>query len=119
MISLSTIPYELVIFQNEKGWLSWLDVSIGKLVKQTSTKLGRLDVMCHNPYNAVLCAGHSKVFNFTGLKSYIDYSGIHSTFYFIYEKCNSSQPIKYFRVTKYSFSLNSSTVFSNNKNDIV
>jgi U3 small nucleolar RNA-associated protein 7 len=33
---------------------------MGKLVKQTSTRLGRLDIMCQNPYNAVLCCGHSK-----------------------------------------------------------
>ena len=33
---------------------------MGKLVKQTSTHLGRLDIMCQNPYNAVLCCGHSK-----------------------------------------------------------
>lgn len=40
--------------------LSWLDVSMGKLVRQTPTRHGRLDVMCQNPRNAVLCLGHSQ-----------------------------------------------------------
>lgn len=35
-------------------------MSIGKLIRQTSTHNGRLDVMCQNPSNAVICAGHSK-----------------------------------------------------------
>ena len=46
--------------QNEYGRLNWLDVSMGKMVKQTKTHLGRLDVMCQNPSNAVLCCGHSR-----------------------------------------------------------
>lgn len=33
---------------------------MGKMVKQTSTRLGRLDVMTHNPANAVLCCGHAQ-----------------------------------------------------------
>lgn len=33
---------------------------MGKMVRRTPTKLGRLDVMCQNPSNAVLCCGHSK-----------------------------------------------------------
>ena len=47
-------------FQSDKGWLSWLDVSMGKMVRQISTRLGRLDVMTHNPANAVVCCGHAK-----------------------------------------------------------
>lgn len=30
------------------------------MVRQTSTHAGRLDVMCQNPSNAVICCGHSK-----------------------------------------------------------
>ena len=33
---------------------------MGKMVRRTHTHLGRLDVMCQNPSNAVLCCGHSK-----------------------------------------------------------
>ncbi|MPC43236.1 WD repeat-containing protein 46 [Portunus trituberculatus] len=35
-----------------------LDVTLGKEIIRTPTHKGRLDVMCQNPYNAVLCCGH-------------------------------------------------------------
>ena len=33
---------------------------MGKMVRQTRTHLGRLDVLCQNPRNAVLCLGHAQ-----------------------------------------------------------
>ncbi|XP_060526060.1 WD repeat-containing protein 46 isoform X2 [Cylas formicarius] len=45
---------------SDVGYLSWLDVSIGQLVTQYNTNLGRLSMMCQNPWNALLCVGHAK-----------------------------------------------------------
>ncbi len=48
-------------FQSDRGFLSWVDVSIGKIIAQfPNGRLGPIDVMCQNPQNAVLCLGHSK-----------------------------------------------------------
>lgn len=44
--------------QSETGFLSWLDVTLGKEVTQIPTYKGRLEIMCQNPFNAVLCCGH-------------------------------------------------------------
>jgi len=61
VLKMEFLPYHFILASgSDKGWLSWLDVSIGKMVKQTQTHLGRLDIMCQNPSNAVLCCGHSK-----------------------------------------------------------
>jgi len=61
VLKMEFLPYHFILASgNGKGYLSWLDVSIGKLVKQTQTHLGKLDIMCQNPSNAVLCCGHSK-----------------------------------------------------------
>lgn len=44
--------------QNATGYLYWLDVSVGQKVASHNTRLGRLDVMCQNPQNAIICLGH-------------------------------------------------------------
>lgn len=43
-----------------KGYLSYLDVSVGQKVAGFQTGMGRLDVMCQNPSNAIICLGHSR-----------------------------------------------------------
>lgn len=45
-------------FQSATGFLQYLDVSVGKEIAAICTKMGRLDVMAQNPYNAVIHLGH-------------------------------------------------------------
>lgn len=40
--------------------MSWLDVSIGQLISQFNTNLGRLSILTQNPWNGCLCLGHAK-----------------------------------------------------------
>ena len=49
----------MAILQHTKGYLNYLDVSVGKKVAGFGTGLGRLDVMCQNPSNAIIHLGHS------------------------------------------------------------
>ncbi|XP_075227534.1 WD repeat-containing protein 46 [Lycorma delicatula] len=61
VLYLDFLPYHFLLSSiNEDGWLSWLDVSIGKIVSQTSSHVGRPASMVQNPYNAVICVGDSK-----------------------------------------------------------
>jgi len=60
VLQLEYLPYHfLLASSSEQGHITWLDVSLGKIVKETWTKQGRLGVTCQNPTNAVLCCGHS------------------------------------------------------------
>uniref|UniRef100_H2Z4C9 BING4 C-terminal domain-containing protein n=1 Tax=Ciona savignyi TaxID=51511 RepID=H2Z4C9_CIOSA len=43
---------------NQHGFLQYTDVSIGNIVSTINTKGGRLNIMCHNPHNAVVLLGH-------------------------------------------------------------
>ncbi|XP_023244521.1 WD repeat-containing protein 46-like, partial [Centruroides sculpturatus] len=48
----------LLATSSEKGFLSWLDISVGKMIAQYFTKHNRLNVLAQNPYNGVLLTGH-------------------------------------------------------------
>ena len=50
----------IYLLQSEYGFLSWIDISVGKQVAQMNANHGRLSIMCQNPTNAILCLGHSK-----------------------------------------------------------
>ncbi|KAB7497506.1 WD repeat-containing protein 46 [Armadillidium nasatum] len=49
----------LLCSSSNNGFLSWLDVSLGQEVLQTKTFKGMLNVMCQNPWNGVICCGHT------------------------------------------------------------
>ncbi|XP_039281120.1 WD repeat-containing protein 46-like isoform X2 [Nilaparvata lugens] len=60
-LRLQFLPYHFLLSAvNEDGWLSWLDISIGKMVARTSSHCGRPISLVQNPYNAILCLGNAK-----------------------------------------------------------
>ncbi|KAK9871207.1 hypothetical protein WA026_011486 [Henosepilachna vigintioctopunctata] len=54
------LPYHFLLAScSDEGYLSWVDISIGKLISQYNSNLGRLAIMCQNPWNSLLCIGQS------------------------------------------------------------
>lgn len=60
VLRMEFLPHHmLLVTANEKGFLGYTDVSMGTRVGSICTGLGRLDVMTHNPANAVVYLGHA------------------------------------------------------------
>jgi len=58
---LSFLPHHmLLVASSNDSFLHYLDVSIGKMVHSFPTKHGALDVMTHNPANAIVMTGSAK-----------------------------------------------------------
>lgn len=55
------LPYHfLVVSASERGFLTWVDTSIGEMVANYPTRVGSIAAMTHNPFNGVTCVGGSK-----------------------------------------------------------
>uniref|UniRef100_A0A182P6Q4 BING4 C-terminal domain-containing protein n=1 Tax=Anopheles epiroticus TaxID=199890 RepID=A0A182P6Q4_9DIPT len=60
-VRLEYLPYHFLLNSaGENGHLSWMDVSIGESVGNYNTRMGKISVMTHNPWNAVTCVGGAK-----------------------------------------------------------
>ncbi|XP_055547991.1 WD repeat-containing protein 46 [Wyeomyia smithii] len=58
---LEYLPHHFLLNSaNEEGYLSWMDISIGKTVACYNCRMGNISMMCQNPWNAVTCVGNSK-----------------------------------------------------------
>lgn len=60
MTHLDFLPYHFLLAASGKqGWLKYTDTLTGQLVAEHRTKMGPVQLMCQNPYNAVMHLGHA------------------------------------------------------------
>lgn len=59
-LALAFLPHHFLLASvGNAGYLKYQDVSTGSLVAEHATRMGACDVMRPNPWNAVLCCGHT------------------------------------------------------------
>ncbi|PVD21983.1 hypothetical protein C0Q70_17786 [Pomacea canaliculata] len=59
VLNMEFLPYHfLLCTANAKGYMAYTDVSMGTKVSGYNTGMGRLNVMCQNPANAIIHLGH-------------------------------------------------------------